>query len=41
MTMPTNYEKLIANKKGTVENVNTYVSGVAVSRLMLKRVIMS
>ena len=27
MTMPTNYEKLIANKKGTVENVNTYVSG--------------
>ena len=27
MTMPTNYKKLIANKKGTVENVNTYVSG--------------
>lgn len=27
MTMPTNYERLIANKKGTVENVYKYVSG--------------
>jgi hypothetical protein len=27
MTMPTNYERLIANKKSTIENVNTYVSG--------------
>ena len=25
--MPTNYERLIANKKSTIENVNTYVSG--------------
>ena len=27
MNMPTNYERLIANKKSTIENVNTYVSG--------------
>jgi hypothetical protein len=27
MTMPINYERLIANKKSTIENVNTYISG--------------
>ena len=27
MTMPINYERLIANKESTIENVNTYISG--------------